>query len=553
MAILGTPGERVAKLGRSKVTYVFLVVAYCAIMLFSFSPFWTSKSKNELVFSGEQQQIIIDPIKEFETSVRETTRILYANSPHLDAWLDTPLPKIYMYDNLEESWSNLENISAGAEERFTITKMGENYTGCGWYPHICDKKHTGPMNSKVSKFLQYKTNFMVDVAFLKWFENYPYRTWNVSEADLLVVPYPHRSHCLSRFDFSRNNGEYMNPEIADHVHSRLEYLQQYPERHVYLHGAGWGTGGVLVRSFDIRNKVTISYGAGNPCYNRFHEPCGHLIQPMVDVRTAFQPPAIQEKLSEDWFVYRNRTHAVGGRMGVTAQMKLRWKMAANLTEYVPKTIGGLPTSVTFTTRSTVTSNSSGLSLSELYQSSVFCLILPGDEPWQKRIFDVMLEGCIPLVPNWVPSNEPSTNISTWWQWSGRPSNRVVYPWHRGWFFGDNDAGIDWMDLVLPFDGFHPDVSLALAVEQAMLNVEEIYRLRRNIMKCVQLFSYGLDENMYRYADGFTAGLVALRHYVYSLDGKLPGAVSNRTFGASPKRPAIGDKRSLRESDERRYG
>ena len=481
-----------------------------------------SHEKGRLLGGSTAETIVFT---QFEETVRETTRLLYADSPHLSTWLDAPLPKIYIYDNLEESWSNLTNISASVEARFAVPSTAYNFTGCSWYPHICDKAQKGPVHPKVPLYLDYKTNYNADAAHLRWFENYPYLTSNATAADLFVVPFPQRSYALTRFNFRRQKGDLTREDIQKHVHKKLSYLNQYPTRHLYLHGGGLGelTSLPFYNSLNMSDKVTLSYGPAIPCFKRFDRPCGHVVVPMLDVRNDYQPPVIKEKLTEGNFVLRDRTFAVGARIGVSPVMKLRHAISSNVSHYVPKRIGGLPTLATFISArgKTTKRHAGGLTITELYRSSTFCLILPGDATWQKRFFDVMLNGCIPLVPSFFPSNERDTKYVTFYRWRGHPSTRTTYPWSKGIFFGDDDAGIDYMDLVLPFDGYNPYPSLAETVERTLQNVTEVHRLRRNIMKFVQLFTHGLDDNMYRYADAFTATLVALRHYVHSLDGKLP--------------------------------
>eukprot|EP00541_Cyclophora_tenuis_P019351 CAMPEP_0116542068 /NCGR_PEP_ID=MMETSP0397-20121206/819_1 /TAXON_ID=216820 /ORGANISM="Cyclophora tenuis, Strain ECT3854" /LENGTH=176 /DNA_ID=CAMNT_0004066053 /DNA_START=136 /DNA_END=666 /DNA_ORIENTATION=+ len=156
-----------------------------------------------------------------------------------------------------------------------------------------------------------------------------------------------------------------------------------------------------------------------------------------------------------------------------------------------------------------------------YTQSIFCLILPGDSPVQKRFFDVMRKGCIPLMPTWesfVPGKR-----SGWKKWDmSRPPIAVTYPFSNIHFFGqkeDNkEIGINYeRDLIVTFDGECGARCARKVMEEIMANSTEMRRLQSNVRKYAPLFAYGLEDNAYRYVDGFSALLVNIRHFVKTYD------------------------------------
>jgi hypothetical protein len=207
-------------------------------------------------------------------------------------------------------------------------------------------------------------------------------------------------------------------------------------------------------------------------------------------------------------------------------LKMRHQIAQNVSAYIPPALGGYLTNVTFhldgrpTPSTTVTS--------QLYQQSIFCPIISGDDAVQKRFFDAMLQGCIPLVPYFPKSIEGDT-YPTFFQWNGRPSIRQTYPWSKGTFRGDPQAGIDYMDLVLPFDGFAPESSIQDVVRETLFNTTHLRQLRRTLMTYAPLFTFGLDENLQQSMDGFSATFVAIRHYLYTLDDGRPSPIQIPQF------------------------
>mmetsp|Transcript_6879 Transcript_6879/g.12003 ORF Transcript_6879/g.12003 Transcript_6879/m.12003 type:complete len:242 (-) Transcript_6879:94-819(-) len=176
-------------------------------------------------------------------------------------------------------------------------------------------------------------------------------------------------------------------------------------------------------------------------------------------------------------------------------------------------------------------------ISALYQDSVFCLILPGDGCPQKRFFDVMLNGCIPLVLYFKESDEDG--YPTFYQWSNSCSIRRTYPYAKGTFFEDAAAGIDYTSLVVTFDGLSGFDDLKPSIEAALQDKERLIRIRQTIRNYVTLFSYGLPtssssssslsdvkdkadtgelSSSFSYApDAFMATLVSIRHYLFHLN------------------------------------
>merc|ERR1712066_510391 len=62
-----------------------------------------------------------------------------------------------------------------------------------------------------------------------------------------------------------------------------------------------------------------------------------------------------------------------------------------------------------------------LILEEMFRS-VFCPVVQGDVPHQKRLFDAMLTGCIPVVAAFPAHEEGQVS---WWLPGGPPIERMV--------------------------------------------------------------------------------------------------------------------------------
>jgi len=148
----------------------------------------------------------------------------------------------------------------------------------------------------------------------------------------------------------------------------------------------------------------------------------------------------------------------------------------------------------------------------------FCPCLRGDEPPQKRIFDVLLSGCIPIVLEHTPSLEEG------WPSFFAPvshSIRQTYPFSRGNFFNHTDMGVEFRDMVvaLPSDGCGMKCIVQTVEELLTKRPEVILEKQRNIAKYAALFSYGMEQNGLKYPDAVSAMLVQVRHYVNHLPNR----------------------------------
>mmetsp|Transcript_12544 Transcript_12544/g.20888 ORF Transcript_12544/g.20888 Transcript_12544/m.20888 type:complete len:625 (+) Transcript_12544:44-1918(+) len=459
----------------------------------------------------------------FEQAVVDTTQILYKNSLDLDKWLAVPLPKVYFYDTLPKNWSDVPTISRCVNEKWLRESNPEggiryiNWTNCLWEPEVCDDIKAPRLNMRQEqKFMNYKANYNNDVAFIQWFDGYPRKTTNASEADLFFVPYPHWSHCICNRDLTSGSAKcrFGVDEIEENVLKHLAHYEDYKERHLFLFGADWGLVRKSVRDhFD--KSMTISLGPTDACKGKANELCSHYVTPYLSSGAAYQPETVS-RLGDEWWTIRNRTYSVGAAFGTPQHFHLRVELMKNQSIHFGNSVGGLPLDLVDLGQDRIQIPSSRIM--EIYNQSIFCPILPGDGCPQKRFFDVILSGCIPIVPIFTPSDEEG--YPTFYQWSDRCSIRRTYPFSKGYFFEDQNAGIDYMSIVVTFDGFCGIKCMKSAMEEVMGNATELKRLRTTMKEYVGLFTFGLDENMYKSVDAFTAMLVTLRHYLFKLDEKI---------------------------------
>ena len=131
---------------------------------------------------------------------------------------------------------------------------------------------------------------------------------------------------------------------------------------------------------------------------------------------------------------------------------------------------------------------------KVYERSLFCLVLPGDSPPQKRFFDVIMKGCIPVV---LSFGDTSTgNVTTSWYSPQSYGIADSFPWAKGSNSTYPHLEIDYRSFVVevpvPSEG---DVSMVKPVlEGIMRNASEVRRRQLAMREVALAFSYGLGED-----------------------------------------------------------
>jgi hypothetical protein len=355
--------------------------------------------------------------------------------------------------------------------------------------------------------MNYRANYNSDVAYLKWFQDFSGKTTNASQADLFVVPYPHWSHCICvrNISFLSTKCPYGVPEMKEKVLDNLAYYEERKERHLFLFGVDWKMVRPAIRTHLV-DSMTISLGptcpAGQPS-----SLCGHLVTPYVDTFRAYQPRAIQPL---EWWTHRDRTFALSAAVSTRDDFDERIELIVNQSTHLGDSVGGLPYRMMdlMEQRRQV----SQFILQGMYNESIFCPILWGDACPQKRFFDVILNGCIPLVPSFTPSDDEG--FPTFFRRKGSCSVRRAYPWSKGAFFGDEKVGVDYTTLVVQYDGTCGLPCMKPAMEKVFST--ELTRIRTDLRNYARLVAFGAGNSRYKSLDGFSAMLVAIRHYLSHL-------------------------------------
>ena len=341
-------------------------------------------------------------------------------------------------------------------------------------------------------------NAWADIALIDLFRSYPGRVDDPTKANLFIVPYASASHCISMPDLWQHSCRHIQyQQIQEGVFDKLTHYKGNEKRHLFLNVINYGNSNQAMRN------VHLSLNIG---------PRGkdsQVVVPYLNPLPAFQPSIIYER-DDDWWT-RPRTYALTYFFGVSSSSKMRqsarvWRryfMEEVQTNW-PDNLGGMPYVIRAMTRG---KKPPSRFFTYMYEDSIFCPAFPGDTPPQKRFFDVILMGCIPVVMSFSTKAPGIPNARSWHQPNG-VAMELSYPWAKGSSSIDPLNEIDYRSFVVEVKD---DVkNVRPTIEALMKNYTEIRRLQLNLKKYAPYFSYGMGSDSHKYPDAFTKILESMK-------------------------------------------
>lgn len=266
-------------------------------------------------------------------------------------------------------------------------------------------------------------NMATEYALLQLFRTTPCRTMDPNHADYFVVPYLHYSHCRLTPGYKFGCAQVPNQEINDLFAALQYYNATTKTRHIFINVYD----NPMSRKQIQKTRLKLTSGPASGEQQRHS-----IVVPIFHEDPQFQPSQLLSSLPSlmDQKKY-SFTVAVGGwnKRFRTAKQPRRFRqyfLSTLQTTFPYNTsgrCGGLPfqfISLNATTKA--------VEIYKAYRESVFCPILPGDSAWQRRFFDVIRCGCIPVVMEWPSQKRESlldqknpTPTTTWYVPYGAPA------------------------------------------------------------------------------------------------------------------------------------
>lgn len=286
--------------------------------------------------------------------------------------------------------------------------------------------------------------------------------------------------------------------IQDEVLNRLQYYKGNEKSHLFINAFE------AFHTHKLLKNVPLSLSLGPRGTGTGYQ----IVVPYINDQHAFQPSIIQQRPKAWWtrprkysltyfFGATNKNMRGGGpriyRLYMLEEVQNNWKDTPDL--------GGLP----YVLQSMKNFNNTNYQFfSKMYGESIFCLVLPGDSTSQKRFFDVILNGCIPVVLGFDSGSHKSYYLP-----DGYPI-KDSYPWAKGSNSTCKDEEIDYRAFIVEVASVE---SVKPAVQALMRNASDIRRRQLLLRKYAPTFCYGLGGDAHKYQDAFSKILESLRYYV----------------------------------------
>ena len=147
---------------------------------------------------------------------------------------------------------------------------------------------------------------------------------------------------------------------------------------------------------------------------------------------------------------------------------------------------------------------------EKYREAYFCPVLEGDLPYQKRFFDVVLSGCLPVV---VGFESKGNNPHRSWFKQGALGHNISHPFAYSKFSGipkHRGSLVDYDEFVVELKNID---DLVPTLESLLQDKAQIRKMQTALGRIAQNFVYGLGEDFMASGDAFDALLGKLEDYV----------------------------------------
>lgn len=380
---------------------------------------------------------------------------------------------------------------------------GNRTSNCDWGASICSQTQ-----SSSSTYSSRRFNRNGDVVLSKLFTEYrgSSRTYDAKEADVFLVPYPSTAHCACLSDKAKC-WVVKEADIRQHVFQNLPYLSDDTlERHVFLSS--------VQREFNhpfmMQMPLLLSLETAEDLC-KVGENCGHILQPYVNTNADYQPNHLTLTAGLEHRRYAV-TAFMSGNIGERS-FRLRYEFLNTLNKMQSNntTIAGLPVYVGQLSNRMMDNETAIL---EKYRESIFCPCLRGNTPAQKRFFDVIMSGCIPVVMEYASSKEEG--YPSFFK-EHETSIRLSYPFSKGIFQDEPEMGVNYHEIVVTINRTCRIDCMLQTLENLIANhPKTILAKQKKIAELARLFSYGIEHNALRYPDAVSAMLVQIRHYVSKL-------------------------------------
>ena len=433
--------------------------------------------------------------------MEQTVRLLFQDPQRAEEYLrEHPWDNFsfYVYDNLPEAYTWEANAAC-------VEKHRQLPHECDWGESICGQDVPVPTKRN---YASSRMNRNADLILAKVLAQYngTLRTYDPAQATLFVVPYASQAHVHCH----RVSEQELQSQFLD----QLQYLNETTQhKHLFLASAVFWRARKELFRYPL--LATVS-DVGRWCEKV--GDCGKMVIPYANTNPEYQPNVVgtQDLSVQDrnFSLVAKYSQQISGssyiRVAFMQEAQRYEKEVSPLLAGKPMSVGGL--------------SGKGRSMGgereilSMYRDTVFCPILRGDDPVQKRPYDAWLSGCIPVVLKYNSTEEDFPSYYA----RNAVSIRHTYPFSVGSFYGVPDMGLPYRDMVVEIDAHecgdeHGIVCMLHTLERLLeQEPERLTKIKETIRRVVPLLSYGMEQNALQYPDVVSAILVKARHYIEHL-------------------------------------
>ncbi|GKY91146.1 hypothetical protein MPSEU_000087400 [Mayamaea pseudoterrestris] len=405
--------------------------------------------------------------------------------------------KIYIYDNLTNQYT----------WEYSADCMNARSDGsCDWAESFCGVSLEGGGGEYSKRRFNRNGDVVISKLMAEYFGSS--RTFNASEASLFVVPFPSQAHLHCEGRNTQSYYDQLQTELID----KLAYLAPATKhKHLFLSSAVQPASNKWLRS---EFPLVVSIGqVQKECVrdkdSHVRPNCGQIIMPYVNMNENYQPHVVRHNFKP----LRERTYALvaklNSKISGNGSDRKRFMESAAAHE---ATHGSLIANKSMIVGELGAHRKMGneMEILEAYRDTIFCPCLRGDEPPQKRFFDVILSGCLPVVLEYdsIEESYPS------WFAVNTAAVHNVYPFAKGTFDGIDEMGIQYSDFVVTVNGTCGPPCIIPHLEGMLLHrMDELERMHETMQKFARFFSFGMANKALSTVDAMSAILVEARHYV----------------------------------------
>ena len=147
---------------------------------------------------------------------------------------------------------------------------------------------------------------------------------------------------------------------------------------------------------------------------------------------------------------------------------------------------------------------------ENYRNTLFCPVVKGDRPYQKRFFDVALSGCLPVVLVSPSQDSCRTNCYSWFKTNGL-SWSETHPFASNGPQLQKGFSVNYQEFVV--EVFGGAANLLPTLEALMRNKTKLRAMQQALGKYARALVYGLGKDMHAEGDAFDQILGQLQDHL----------------------------------------